>query len=94
MATLYTTHIRHVRPAAPRRLPDVREAPVGTFLGIVAPGAPVGSFGNVPHLRRQGAGTFAGDADVQRQGSFGDHDLTDIAPDTVHERFMRLPDAA
>jgi hypothetical protein len=48
----------------------------------------------VPHLRRQGAGTFAGDADAQRQGSFGDHDLTDIAPDTVHERFMRLPDAA
>jgi hypothetical protein len=83
MATLYTTHIRHVRPAAPRRLPDVREEPVG-----------VGSFGNVPHLRRQGAGTFAGDADAQRQGSFGDHDLTDIAPDAVHGRFMRLPDAA
>src|SRR5215207_10046107 len=58
MATLYTTHIRHVLPAAPRRLPDVREEPVGTFLGIVPPDAPVGSFGNVPHLRRQGAGTF------------------------------------
>ena len=75
---------RTARPAraVPRRdirpgptLPDVRREQVGNFVGRVGPDHPVGSFGNVPRLRRQGAGTFAGDPDRQRQGSFGDHDL-------------------
>ena len=68
--------------AIPRRdtcpgpaLPDVRREPVGSFVGRVGPDDPVGSFGDVPCLRRQGAGAFAGDPDRQRQGSFGDHDL-------------------
>jgi hypothetical protein len=56
-------------------LPDVRREPVGNFVGRVGPDDPVGSFGNVPRLRRQGGGAFAGDPDRQRQGSFGDHDL-------------------
>jgi hypothetical protein len=63
-------------PAVPGpALPDVRREPVGNFVGRVGPDDPVGSFGNVPRLRRQGAGAFAGDPDRQRQGSFGDHDL-------------------
>lgn len=69
-------------PAVPRRdirpgptLPDVRHEPVGNFVDRVGPDDPVGSFGNVPRLRRQGAGAFAGDPDRQRQGCFGDHDL-------------------
>jgi hypothetical protein len=94
MATLYKTQVRVAVVPIRRRLPDVREEPVGTFLGQVPPDAPVGSFGNVPHLRWRGAGTFRGDADRQRQGSFGDHDLPDFAPAAVGERFVRLPDAA
>ena len=55
--------------------PDLRREPAGNFVGRVSPEDPVGSFGNVPRLRRQGAGGFAGDPDLRRQGSFGDHDL-------------------
>ena len=51
---------------------DVRREPVGGFAGTVDPDAPVGTFGNVRRLRRQGNGTFAGDADRRRQGSFAD----------------------
>jgi hypothetical protein len=71
---------RHARPI-PRRdirpgtVPDVRREPIGNFVGRVGADDPVGGFGNMPSLRRQGAGAFAGDPDRQRQGSFGDHDL-------------------
>jgi hypothetical protein len=58
-------------------LHDVREEPVGGFAGPVGPGAPVGSYGNVRRLRRQGRGTYAGDADRQRQGTFADSDPAD-----------------
>jgi hypothetical protein len=64
---------RDIRPG--RALPDIRREPVGNFVGRVAPDDLVGSFGNVPRRRRSGAGTFAGDPDRRRQGSFGDHDL-------------------
>ena len=57
-------------------LHDVRTEVVGGFGGPVAPDAPVGTFANVPVPRRSGAGTFAGDADRQRQGSFADVDRT------------------
>ena len=60
-------------------LPDVRREPVGNFVDRVGPDDPVGSFGNVARLRRQGAGAFAGDPDRQRQGSFSDHDLAHAA---------------
>jgi hypothetical protein len=79
---------RAARPARaiPRRdvspgptLPNVRREPVGNFVDRVGADDPVGSFGNVPRLRRQGAGAFAGDPDRQRQGSFGDHDLGHVA---------------
>jgi hypothetical protein len=53
---------------------DVRHEPVGGFAGPVAPDAPVGSYGGRALRRRQGAGSFAGDADEQRQGSFADTD--------------------
>ena len=60
-------------------LPDVRREPVGNFVDRVGPDDPVGSFGNVARLRRQGAGAFAGDPDRKRQGSFSDHDLAPAA---------------
>lgn len=68
---------RDIRPGS--TLPDVRREPVGNFVGRVGPDDPVGSFGNVPRLRRQGGGAFAGDPDRPRQGSFGDHDLRHAA---------------
>lgn len=76
MATLDEAHVRN---GEHERLPDVRDELTGRFVGRVPPDAPVGSFGNVRHLRREGRGTFRGDSDRQRQGSFGDHDLTDAA---------------
>jgi hypothetical protein len=54
------------------RMRDVREEPVGTFAGTIGPDAPVGTFANRARLRSQGAGTFAGDSDCQREGSFAD----------------------
>jgi hypothetical protein len=68
---------RDIRPVP--TLPDVRREPVGNFVDRVGRDDPVGSFGNVPRLRRQGGGAFAGDSDRQRQGSFGDHDLSHAA---------------
>jgi hypothetical protein len=53
---------------------DARRERVGGFAGPIAPDAPVGTYANVRRLRRQGNGTFAGDADRQRQGSFADTD--------------------
>jgi hypothetical protein len=53
-------------------LHDVRREPVGAFAGTLAPDAPVGTFGNVARLRRQGHGSYAGDPDRQRRGCFAD----------------------
>jgi hypothetical protein len=63
--------VRLLVGSAPR---DIRREPVGGFAGPVAPDAPVGTYGNIRRLRRQGAGSFAGDPDQQRQGSFADTD--------------------
>ena len=81
MPTLDTTHPARSHRRDGRRglkLPDVRREPVGDSVGRVGPTAPneaVGTFGNVAHPRRQGAGAFAGDPDRQRQETFGNHDL-------------------
>src|SRR4051812_9546849 len=57
---------------------DVRHAPVGGFAGPVPPDALIGSFGNVPQVRNQGAGAFVRDAARRRQGSFSDAQRTVI----------------
>jgi hypothetical protein len=67
--------IRLLAGTAPR---DIRGEPVGGFAGPVAPGDPVGTFGGRVVQRRQGAGSFAGDPDQQRQGSFADADRVAI----------------
>src|SRR5215204_905567 len=62
-----------------RREPrDVRREPVGGFADPAGPDAPVQTYGNGTVLRRQGAGSFAGDPDQQRQGSFADTDRVTI----------------
>jgi len=95
MVTLNKPQLRRdMRRPTRRRVPDVRDEVLGTFLGRVRPDAPVGSFANVRYLRRQGAGGYRGDPDRQRQGSFGDHDLADVDRSAEHERFVRSPDAA
>jgi hypothetical protein len=53
---------------------DTRQEPVGTYAGSVDPNAPVGTYGGRVVLRRQGAGSYAGDPDRQRQGCFADAD--------------------
>jgi hypothetical protein len=63
--------IRLLAGTAPR---DIRREPVGGFAGSVAPDAPIGTYGGRVLQRRQGAGSFAGDPDHQRQGSFADTD--------------------
>jgi hypothetical protein len=57
-----------------RALHDTRREPVGGFAGPVAPDGLVGSYANRPLERRRGCGSFAGDADEMRQGSFADTD--------------------
>jgi hypothetical protein len=65
---------RDIRLLTGCQLHDVREEPVGEFARAAGPSAPVGTFANIRRLRRQGAGSFAGEPDRQRQGSFADAD--------------------
>ena len=53
---------------------DVRREPMGRFAGSIAPGEPVGTFGNAHPRRRQAKGGWSGDPDAQRQGTFADAD--------------------
>ena len=54
---------------------DARDAPIGTFAGTTTADAQtVGSYANIAHSGREAIGTFAGDPDKQRRGSFGDID--------------------
>jgi hypothetical protein len=69
---------RDVRLLSGHRVCDVRREPVGGFAGAVGPDEPVGTYGGVPRRRCQGKGSFAGDPDRQRQGSFADADRTVI----------------
>lgn len=63
---------RDIRLLTGSRLHDTRSEPAGAFYGRVDPGAPVGTFAGPPKPRWLGAGSFAGDARRQRQGSFAD----------------------
>jgi hypothetical protein len=54
---------------------DARDAPIGTFAGTTTADAlSVGSFADIAHSGREAIGSFAGDPDKQRRGSFGDTD--------------------
>jgi hypothetical protein len=67
--------IRLLAGSAPR---DIRREPVGGFAATLAPDAPVGTFASTAVLRRRGTGSFAGNPDQQRQGSFADTDRVAI----------------
>jgi hypothetical protein len=51
---------------------DLRSEVAGGFAGAVAADAPVGRFAGPPLPRWHAAGSFYGDPDRQRQGSFAD----------------------
>ncbi|HEY7619245.1 MAG TPA: hypothetical protein VH834_05695 [Solirubrobacteraceae bacterium] len=63
-----------IRMLAGQGLHDIRREPVGMWARTLRPDAPVGTYANRKRLRRQGYGTFAGDPDSQRKGSFADAD--------------------
>jgi hypothetical protein len=65
---------RDIRLLTGDQMHDIRQEPKGGFAGVVPPEAPVGTFAGVRLQRRQGAGSFAGDPDRQRQGTFADVD--------------------
>jgi hypothetical protein len=69
---------------------DIRREPVGGFAGPLAPEAPIGTYGGRVLQRRQGAGSFAGDPDRQRQGSFADTDRVAIVAYTADAQRARI----
>jgi hypothetical protein len=68
---------RDIRLLSSRPLRDVRREPVGGFAGPVGTDAPIGTFAGGARRRGQdvgsfATGSFAGDPDRPRQGSFAD----------------------
>ncbi len=56
---------------------DIRREPLGGFAGPIGTDAPIGSYASVPRRRGQdvgsfATGSFAGDPDRQRKGSYAD----------------------
>jgi hypothetical protein len=75
-----------VRILMGRPVHDHRDDAVGGFAG--PGGERVGSFAGAPHSGRAGAGTFAGDADAQRVGGFGDIDRETVT--SYHDGVPRI----
>jgi hypothetical protein len=69
---------------------DVRDEHVGTFAGAIDPDAPVGRFAGRPRRRCQGTGSFAGDPDRQRKGSFADVERDVIITFGRHDEHPRV----
>ena len=70
---------------------DSRNAPIGTFAGTTTPDAAiVGSYAGIQHSGRTAMGTFAGDPDKQRRGSFGDVDRDTVTTYRARGRRTRI----
>jgi hypothetical protein len=68
-------HPRHIRLLTSRPPRDASREPVGGFAGPIGTNAPIGNYASVARRRGQGAGSFAtgsfaGDPDGQREGSY------------------------
>jgi hypothetical protein len=68
---------RHIRLLVGHPMRDLRREPRGGFAGPVGPDAPVGTYAGQVHRRHLRVGSFAtgsfpGDPDRQREGSFAD----------------------
>jgi len=75
-----------VRILMGRPMHDHRDDPVGGFGGRARDR--VGAFAGAPHSGRTGRGSFAGDADAQRVGGFGDIDRETVT--SYHDGVPRI----
>ena len=69
---------------------DRRQEIAGGFARPVPPDAAVGRFAGTPLRRWRGVGSFAGDADRMRQGSFADVDADAIVTFGEHAEHARI----
>jgi hypothetical protein len=70
---------------------DSRDAPIGTFAGTTTADAlTVGSYAGIQHSGRKAMGTFAGDPETQRVGSFGDVDRDTVTTCRAGVRRTRI----
>jgi hypothetical protein len=69
---------------------DIRRERVGGFAGPIGPEAPVGTFAGGVVQRWRGTGTFAGDPDRRRQGSFADTDRVVIVASERDRDLVRV----
>jgi hypothetical protein len=67
-------------------LHDRRQEIVGGFARPVPPEAAVGRFAGPPLRRWRGEGSFAGEADLMRKGSFADVDADAVAESILSAR--------
>ena len=75
---------REIRMVVGSTLHDRREEIAGGFARPVPPDAAVGHFAGGPLHRWRGEGSFAGEADLMRKGSFGNVDADAVV--TVGDR--------
>jgi hypothetical protein len=92
VGTLRATNVRtgHITLLVGRALGDARHEPAGGFAGTIAPDAPVGTYGGRVVPRRRAAGSFTGDPDRQRQGSFADTDRVNVVTYNEHTERARI----
>jgi len=69
---------------------DRRREIAGGFAKPVPPDAAVGRFAGTPLRRWRGAGSFAGEPDLMRQGSFADVDADAIVTFAGHAEHARI----
>lgn len=81
---------REIRMVVGPRRHDRRREIAGGFARPVPPDAAVGRFAGAPLRRWRGAGTFAGDPDQMRQGSFADVDADAIVTFGDHAEHARI----
>ncbi len=81
---------RAIRMVVGSRLHDRRQEIAGGFARPVPPDAAVGRFAGPPLRRWRGAGSFAGDPDLMRQGTFGDVDADAIVTFDDHAEHARI----
>ena len=81
---------REIRMVVGSTLHDRRQEIAGGFAGPVPPDAPVGRFAGTPLPRWRGEGSFAGEADLMRKGSFGNMDADAIVTFGDHAEHARI----
>ncbi len=81
---------REIRMVVGSTLHDRRQEIAGGFAKPVPPDAAVGRFAGTPLRRWRGEGSFAGEADRMRKGSFGNVDADAIVTFGDHAEHARI----